>query len=218
MASGSTSRRSSRPRPGKRYMVVSQAVPVPMPSVRTPTPRSSRPVSASAPGSTVRTRCGHTLSRTSRESTTMVASGSAMMPATATANSVAPQASPGRRSHRAQGRRGAGRVPALVREVGHVRLERAKTAMRQGPTERKLAGLRQDSSSRRRRMTKRAYTGTMRSLPNEMVTRVPWPGVLSTASLAPLAAASARVSGRPSPRPARSALGALAVPCPAQCR
>ena len=31
MASGSTSRRSSRPRPGKRYMVTSQAVPVPSP-------------------------------------------------------------------------------------------------------------------------------------------------------------------------------------------
>ena len=39
-----------RPRPGKRYMVVSQAVPVPNSRVSAPTPASSRPVSMSAAG------------------------------------------------------------------------------------------------------------------------------------------------------------------------
>ena len=72
------------------------------------------------------------------------------------------------------GARGAGRVPALVREVGHVRLERAKTAMRQGPTSENLQACVKIRHPRRRD-DEASYTGTMRSLPNEMVTRVPWP-------------------------------------------
>jgi len=71
-------------------MVTSHAVPVPNSRVSVATPASSNPVSASAPGSTVRMRCGHTLSREPSERTTTVASGSAMTAATASTNRVQP--------------------------------------------------------------------------------------------------------------------------------
>ena len=218
MASGSTSRRSRRPRPGKRYMVMSQAVPVPNSSVSAPTPTSSRPVSASAPGSTVRIRCGHTLSAGSSESTTIVASGSAMMPASTAANTV----QPGDTLQRSPPARQMGRKPprlschlAQARSSAHwerltawgVKTRNGKSGrllMRRSPARAAEHSCRAPSQATRAG----AYTGTTRSLPKEMVTRVPRPGALSMASAAPLAAASARVRGRPRPSPSGSVFGA----------
>ena len=51
-----------------------------------------------------------------------------------------------------------------------------------------------------------AQAATIRSGPKVMVARVPWPGALSMASVAPLAVASAFLSGSPSPNPTRMAL------------
>src|SRR5262245_43832481 len=90
MASGSTSNRSSVARPGKRYMVTSQAAPVPNKSDSVPTPAMRRDVSMRAPGSTVWMRWGHTLSRPERQRMAMVANGRANTTATAPTNSVHP--------------------------------------------------------------------------------------------------------------------------------
>ena len=62
IASGSTNSRSTTARPGKRYMVTSQAADVPTISARAPAPTSSHAVLASAFGNTVANRCAQMLS------------------------------------------------------------------------------------------------------------------------------------------------------------
>src|SRR6185295_11924640 len=57
-ARGSRSSHCKALRPGKRYMVTSQAVLVPIRRLRTPTPAVSPSVRRNAPGSTLATRCG----------------------------------------------------------------------------------------------------------------------------------------------------------------
>src|SRR5688572_5939904 len=76
------------PRPGKRYMVTSQAVAVPNTSTSTLTPMSSNRVSMSAAGSTVRSRCGQMLTPGASDSTTTVATGSSITAASTATNTV----------------------------------------------------------------------------------------------------------------------------------
>ena len=88
IASGSTNSRSTTARPGKRYMVTSQAAAVPTISARAPAPTSSNAVLASAFGSTVANRCAQMLSPGPKARITSDRIGSAKIAANSSAASV----------------------------------------------------------------------------------------------------------------------------------
>ena len=75
MASGRSSSHWNRFRPGKRYMVTSHAVPVPIRRVSAPTPAISSSVRRNAPGSTLAMRCGQVSPLDWSASTKMASTG-----------------------------------------------------------------------------------------------------------------------------------------------